>query len=415
LHVTTTVARSVWHQHTIRALLLFLLFMATTAVIATSEPQQEPQLQEALQLIRQGDQLIQQQRYGEAADLLERALLLLPVTDTVVAAQAATLYLQALARNNGYNKVALKYRSSWQIEREIELRVGVGDNLNQGPSAPVFTLTFPEGFSLLQLSPEQHPESGHALEAHITVTAKRQLNVRQQVGVVAKLMQRETSSHGLADYKSATLQGLWAEERPGGHNVWGMVGGSIYQYGGEQPTLHALQGMVRYTVPNEGRCQYQWGGDLLLQRQEVEQALDGRYIGGVVGAQCQTPVGDIMTTLSTGKDWARFGRPGGDQRRWRVHVIHQRESHWPVKHQQIQFEVGVLHQKDQQGYSDWLANGAQRDLTRLQWSLRDQWPLGDKREGWRWSAELNWMRQNSNIELFDTQAAELWLGIKKSW
>jgi hypothetical protein len=110
-----------------------------------------------------------------------------------------------------------------------------------------------------------------------------------------------------------------------------------------------------------------------------------------------------------GKDRAtQSDRPGGDQRRGDLRLTY---SH-PWFGGRLDAEASIGRQIDGAGYSELLASGERRRLTR--YGLRAEWsiPLERAFEG---LVAIEGSRQASNIPLFDIDNAALWIGGRWTW
>lgn len=365
----------------------------------------------ATTLAERGAVLNSQGRHTEAADLLERALLLNPDLK-----QAVTEYLMALdGIERGHKERQLPAPPQiWQLGGDIQFRIGGGDNLNQGASVESVLLTFPEGYSLMELEPEQRPQSGGGVELQLSATALRQLEDGDGVGVSGKIVARETNRSGYADYLGIDLQTLWSHPLEPGV-LLAMAGISLLEYPDNKPSLSALQSAARYRwQDSDSDCAPQLGVDLLIQHQGGGVELDGRYLGGVAGVECRST--DRYGVVATaGKDWAHGSRAGGDQSHYGIRLYRSWDSILPVAGARYTIKGSYLRQQDQETYSAWIANGDKRKLNHLKMELKGEWPVSYLGKQWRATAEIGWLNQNSNIPLFDTESNELWLGLNWRW
>ena len=357
-----------------------------------------------------------QTRYQEAADLLERALLLSPeIRGGLDEYQKAITGIQRKSKNKGLNNnIAPLMERRWAVNKEAYAKVGVSDNLNRAPTNSVIPLTI-SGQSLnVMLADDERPKPGQTIELGVSLEASSRLNSKTELMVSADILQRQSTQTGFTNYQWGTFAATWVETLAKGRRViWGVTA-DLLKYDEQRP-FYVLQGMVRYGLPLWQDCAQYMGVDVQHQGQQKNKALDGQYLGGVLAFNCHKNNKVYAVQLSLGRDWASNQRLGGDQTKARLQMNHTWNVEEFFQGGELSTTLNYYRQQDKKGYTTVLHNGRKREVKRIDVSIEYAWPLQIVGESWQGFVNTQWIRQRSNLLLFETTAQEAWVGIKKSW
>lgn len=397
-----------------RILLLALVLSSivfSTSVVAKAIDELSPQ-----ELVAIAATLNNQARYTEAADLLERALLLSPEIDGGLGEyQKAIAGIQHEHQSKALDRnVASLLRGKWAVNKEVYAKVGVSDNLNRAPTSSVIPITI-SGQSLnVMLADDERPKSGQAIELGVSLEARSRLNSKTKLMVSADILQRQSTQTGFTNYQWGTFAATWLEALPKGRSVtWGATA-DILKYDKQRP-FYVLQGMMRYGLPLWQECVQYVGVDVQHQGQQRNKALEGQYLGGVLALNCHKKDEVYAVQLSLGRDWASEGRLGGDQSQAKWQFSHAWNVGDFIKGDELVTTASYYRQQDKKSYSLALNNGRKRRVSRIDVSMEYAWPIQGFGKNWQGFVSAQWLRQKSNLLLFETTAQEAWVGIKKSW
>ena len=419
-----------------------------------------------------GWQRNQQQRYEQAADHLERALLLAPD-------QPATLlqYAIALAGSGDLHSAihlmtALRQRSDlpaplraslhhllatwaprllappadgpiWGPQADpsprsatlltASLRLGYDNNLQGASRQSSLTLTLPGQHITLPLEPDQLPRAGIWQQADLRASHQRQQPGGSRWGLQAALQQRNTPSYRTTTSSQAeiqldyTLAPVWQWEAasktiatPGQPPArtslapWASLG---------LTALHT-QGGTRYAGRNLA-LGLEWAASACVLRAALDSQqrqlhstpiLSGRYLGASLQWQCQaSSARQWLAALRAGRDQAQDpGRPGGNQAQYgaRLQLATPAPSLPGRPGAQWLLEADYSHQRDTQGYSPLLQDNRRRQQQRLSARIEWQQPLWP---GLHTFIAGEAVAQNANLTLFQMRSQGLWLGLRGQW
>ncbi|MDY0036816.1 MAG: tetratricopeptide repeat protein [Zoogloea oleivorans] len=361
---------------------------------------------------------------AEAAESLERALLLAPehaaarldYADALAAlgdmAAARQLADTLLARSDipGAARLYLEGRllrwpatpSLWRTQFEVATQIGWESNLNGGPAADAVLLTPPEGSLLVPLDKSQGPRSGGAALFDAKARTLGQLGEAWQVLFGGQFRLRDTSG-GRNDYLLSQLDATFLRGLPGGELA--VQFGRLDQRMAHAPLL----------TENRVAALYQWaarpcnprlGVDALWRDYPGAPALDGQQFGLRAGLLC------------TGADWlfdtgVRFAidrprqedRPGGRQRWAELNLGLARQFAQHV----LRAEMSLVQVNDREGYSALLAYNATRHLQRSVLRVELERPLAPH---WHGTVSLEYFAQRANIALFELDNLGLYVGAR---
>lgn len=374
---------------------------------------------------RRGGLLLRLGRVLEAAESLERALLLAPDF------QAARLdYADALAQlgdldsarqlaqtllaapdippaAQGYLRRRLhdwaQTDTAWQFRQQFGAHLGWESNLNGGPIADSIGLTLPDGVVDLPLEADGRPRRGFAMAYDWSGVGVHSLDARLHAVVRGQLRIRDAGGSN-ADYLIAQVDAGLGWRRPES-GEGSLQAGVREQRFGDQRILSETRADVRY----------QWAGAPCRPRVALDHAwrsypaapeLDGRQPGLALGLGCTRGPWGFDLEARRAVDWPRAGdRPGGRQHLSELSFGAQWRS--PPYRTVLEYTHGQV--DDRRGYSPLLQYDARRNITRD--AARIEW-VREVRPGLEWVMSLDYFRQRSNLALFELDNLGLYFGAR---
>ncbi len=393
-----------------------------------------------------GHQLNRQQRYPEAAEHLERAILFDPDAtaaqmdyaialagsgDTLSALQLMAALLQRPGLPPEQRAALMAARARWaqaahtplrQTRLQAGLRWGWDNNLLGAPNLSSLTLTFPSEVIQLPLDESNRPRPGTYLrtDARLDHTHLQPSGTRWDLGL-ALLHRRspavpEAGSHQAEavlerSHPGAPQGTLWARTGHylGASGAWLHTGsGTSYRSLG---TAAGLQWQPQ-AASAARTCQSRLGLETQQRNLHSNPLLSGRYWGLAAQWHCaslpQAPQWRVH--LRTGQDRPlQPGRPGGAQHETALRAT------WSLPHSPSAtwlLDAELTHTRDATGYSPLLANNTPRRQSRAALRLEYQhtWPGGLQA-----LAGLEAVAQHSNLPLFGLRSQGVYLGLRASW
>lgn len=432
--------------------------------------------QSAPYLLRLGTLRNQQARYEQAADHLERALMLAPGEP-----EALLQYAIALA-GSGDTLSALNLMADLQKRPDLPdplraslrsvvatwapvvqgpiwaaagaaaapaaftrfsagTRLGYDSNLQGSSRISSLTLTLPGESVTLPIEPSQLPRSGGVLQTDLRATHQRMLPSGARWGTQAALQQRYTPSLLAAgstqaewqvDFTAAPVQKSSAAiekeavnipgSRSGGWAPW--VSASVAALHGRSGTRYASQSLSLGIEHAALGCAARWGIDGQNRELRSNPILSGRYLGGSVQWHCAPAPNGLqwLAVLRVGQDRATNpARPGGDQNQagLRLHANAPAPNLWePVAGTAGQggarwvLDADYSHARDHHGYSPLLSNGRVRRVDRLTARMEWQQPV---RPGVQAVVGAEAIVQHSSLSLFQVRSQGVWVGLRGQW
>lgn len=384
---------------------------------------------QALWLYRLGARLIEEQRYIEAADHLERALLLQPDRPEIQLAYAVALAgsgdvvsaLTLLRDVEIRTDLAPSVRAAlataqrrWtalptdepreQVRWSAGMRWGHDNNLLGAPNTGSLALTLPGETIFLPLDESSRPKPGAYRRGDARVEWSRLTGSGFRIDASLGLLDRVSPAVPDANTRQADAQLEWSrpavvsqagaamdESRLGwylGLQNFGLQtdgGTRLYSHGAALGLEWAWQRGTRAgadtssPLPPAGpshRCDARAGMDWQSRRLTSNAILSGRYVGVTGTWACQTVAGPARRqqwSVRLGQDTPSDPtRPGGAQRiagargTWTQGTI--ATGAWTL-------DLDLSHQRDHAGYSALLESGARRHITRLVARLEYLHPL----------------------------------------
>lgn len=368
-------------------------------------------------------------RFNEAVAQLERALLLGPELvgahidyaealaasgDRAAARQllrevetrpdippaAADRVRQVLRLINGYMNGFLQ-----ETGLTATVRAGYDSNLNRATRLDTLSLTLPTGDLVLPLDAASRARAGagHLLDLEGYWTRAGQSG--KVVRAAAELHHREAAGADL-DYTqvdlSVTLDGVASlAAYPIG---FAAAAGNLH-YGGEE-IYRYLRGGVQLARP-AGACRNLLGADLEVRRYVQDDDAGYRALVAKSSWVCGRERPLVMQT-TLGREIGEENRAGGSA--WllgaRLAQVH------PLGPGQLEAEFRYAGRRDDDPYSSLLHNGAALRAHAFSFRLEYRYPLG---RHWHALADVEAMRQVSNIDLFTLDNVAGHLGVRWRW
>jgi len=363
----------------------------------------------------------------QAADLLERALLLAPdhqgarldYARALAAlgehAAAQALFTELAARDDLPPAVrdllaappAPPIAAGWQGSGSVAFRVGYDSNLNRASHSSQLTLTAPGGDLVLPLDPRTRAQAGNFQEIEARLLAARTGPFSPPVEIQARLLARAASGRADLDQEQLEIVGLW-RPNPDPKALHFLAGVSELRWQGA-----LLQRAMRGGVYRAGdanlwpSCRPWFGLDLEERRHPAEALLDHQLVQAQASLVCDGRQPWVVQ-LAVGRELADR-RPGGDAWRLAARALGQ----LPLKGgSRLEAEARLMLRREDEGYSPLLEHGARlaaaSGLLRLAW----RHPLTAELEVIV-SGELE--RQAANLPLFTLSRHAVSIGIARRW
>lgn len=354
-------------------------------------------------------------RAREAADALERALLLAPehrgarldyaraLAALGEVAAARQLYAELAAEADAppaaraYLDAALAADVPWRGHGALALTVGVDSNLNRAPALDRLTLTVPGSVLVLPLAAAARPRAG----AYRQLVAGASLAAADQAyGLDARLEARADDAGGRLEHYDLLAQ--WRRRGKDGDGV-ALFGFAELRWQGR-----ILQRAARLGLRHErlASCRRLWGGDLIVRAHPENPFLDHLEAQGHFSWLCDG-ARPWLAQLALGREFAE-SRPGGDAARLMLRGL----VYWPVARGVLEAEARLSFRREDDGYSPLLANGARLSTQALVARLGWRRPLGGALELLA-GGEIE--RQWANLPLFAQRREALHLGVALRW
>lgn len=395
-----------------------------TALLRQLDAHAEACLRDSAWYSLRGALLLSLGQPAEAAESLERALMLAPdnaaasldyadalaaLGDVVTARELASRLL-ARPDTPAPARQYLEGRlhewpvepSPWQMQLEIGALLGWESNLNGGPAADAVLLTSSSGSVLLPLDASQHPRDGAASLFDIKGRAQRALGDGWQLMLGGQARLRDTAATR-NDYLVSQFDATLLRERPEGDLILQL--GRLDQRLDRSPLLSENRFAAVYQW-SATPCRPRVGLDAQQRDYPGAAVLNGLQLGLRAGLSC------------SGVDWLVDGglrlatdrpqqqdRPGGRQL-WRelsLSAVRQ------FKQQSVKAEASVVQVDDADGYNPLLQFNATRHLRRNALRLELDRPLVPH---WHATASVEYFAQRSNVDLFELDNLGVYLGLR---
>lgn len=398
--------------------------------LATADPDAEPDQAREERCRKSADyqyaagrQLNARQRYPEAAERLELALMLRPDhwpsqmeflialrgTGDLASARALLASLredprippgiQATLPARIESSLPVLAQTPNQLLRafRIGLTGGHDSNLMAAPVIRNFDLTLNGQRIPVALADSNRPRSGifWRLDAGVQASLNASDSERLWLGSFAAVL-RHAPSNTDADYAATEAR---IENAP--------LQNGVYFQGSLLTAFNRNAFFYRQTALEAGydrktfqRGQLRLGLEIQQRRYPSAHALDGQYQGFLA----RYVNNRWRAELRLGQDLARANRAGGDQRRAALllgHDFHTTHGHW-----HLGYEHESLH--DREGYSPLLDNHRKRHTNKNTYRIEYAFPWRDV----EFYAGAEFIRQNSTLPLFITRTNTFYSGLR---
>lgn len=386
-----------------------------------------------------GGALNQRGLYTEAAEHLERALMLAPQSLPAAFAYSVALagsgdiasavqLLGQLTRRADLPELQREQLllaqqrmvqrgvapvNGWQTRGSAAVRLGYDSNLLGAPNLTSLTLTLPGGDTTLPLEEAGRPKSGAYSRADLRMDATYMASTGRRLDVTAALQQQQ--SPGLAA-AGTSLAELLLETQPASSGPWVNVGlSSLRTQTGTRFHSVASGAGWAWQVPHLDRCQMRLGVELQNRNLASNPVLSGTYSGGVSSWTCapsSVTQGLAPRTWQIGARWGhdaprQESRPGAGQ-----HISGLRAS---ARWERWLAEAELLHTVDAQGYSPLLENGKVRRTTRAVVRAEHYIPLNHWSPGLFATVGAEAYHQRASLALFNVRSASAYVSLRKQW
>lgn len=366
---------------------------------------------------------------AEAAELLERSLLLNPDNGAAQIDYSQALFVQGqlfpaleinaqlLAREDLPSNLRpgieerQQYWRSFTRDRDVsfDLLAGYDNNLNSAPDSNLITLTLSGESIPLELSSDFQATSGPYLNFRLGGRFRQLAPLHQQNWLfdVRGRFSEDTGSDLLQ------LDGRYAFIKPSRRHSWQVNGGVSHLLFGGNSLFTAANLNVLYQPPTTTTCRPYLGLALqnqLFSNQNRLNALEGKASAGLncplqIGNRSHQISGEISALRNNA---ANSSRPGKDRDGWQFNMAWR----FPALHGEIISQLNYTELEDAAGYSPLLANGAKRWLRRSYGLIQYRRAL---RSNLTLLANLFHQDQDSNLELFTSVDTTFEIGISYAW
>lgn len=385
-----------------------------------------------------GHFLNEKARYDEAAEHLERALLLEPdlkgaQVDYAIAlaglgdiASAAALVDSLLADPGlpaALRPVLQRQRTRWaraggtQLRFVASARLGYDSNLLGSPNLSSLALTFPGQTVNLPLDESYRRRSGMYLRTDAHVEARRDQGGTGQWDLFAGVRSRRSDTVGEASSDQIDVAAQYNTYQRSSERWGGYMGASV-------SALHARTGIdYRATGVSAGvgslraaaRCDARAGIDLQIREYQSNPVLSGRYAGVSGVLACEGRGMQWLVGAKAGRDRAAdAARPGGDQVQYgiRAAAVWTGVGWGDAPQGQLLADADVSVSRDRTGYSALLESGRLRSVTRGTLRVEFQHPLA---YGALWVAGAEWTVQHASLALFGSRSFSPYVAVRRVW
>ncbi len=393
-------------------------------------------------------------RYPDAADYLERALLLAPDQpqarlDYTIAlagqgdfASAAALAQALLAEpelppaqreplqrqlalwqdrlGQGANPGAATGTpganpAAWQAGGSLAARLGFDTNLLGSPNLGSLVLTLGGQTQVLPLDNSYRAREGGYLRTDAQLLLRQQSASGTRWDLAASLRTRHSPGLPQAtttqyDISAERSQAPGATQGP--HTYTAVAASGLDANTGSRYSSQGLAAGLDWH--HSSACQLRLGLEQSWRSHPAETLLSGLYRGLTAAWACHPP-GSSQWLLSAkaGQDSAQDPlRAGGNQAQASLRLAHYRPLALWGQSGALLADLELAATQDARGYSTLLSNAAVRNLQRTSARLELQRPLAP---GWQWLVGTEWVQQQSSLPLFGLISWGPYTSINRHW
>ena len=396
-----------------------------------------------------GQRLNAQGRYLEAADHLERALMLdanlkdaqlsyaIALTGSGDITSAAALLEQMLsdpampatlraliqqqkaaladvAAASRFASIAASSANAWQSRFTLAARVGYDSNLMGSPNLDSLALTLSGQTLVLALDESYLARGGSYTRADAQLELHRNAPDGSRWDAVASLRSRYSPTLAEAGSTQADLLLERSQSQPGAPGTYFNASASALESkAGLHYSAASLGAGAVWRGGAESACQARAGAEWQARNYLTNPVLSGRYSGLAGYWSCQQPTGlQWLLGLKTGRDAAQDpARPGGDQSQSSVRLA----GFMPLAalgRRGLLLDFEQSQQTDASGYSPIIDDGGIRSVSRRAARLEYQQTLA---VGAQWLLGLERVAQSSSLTLFQQDNWGVYSGLRVSW
>ena len=404
---------------------------------------------DALFLATLGQKLNEAARYLEAADHLERALMLdaslkdaqlsyaIALTGSGDLASADALLAQLLAdpalpsalrpliekqqaalgelaRASGAAALAGIKPGGWQSRLTLAARVGYDSNLLGSPNLGSMALTLAGQTLVLALDDSYLARSGNYVRAEAQVDAQRSAADGSRWDAMASLRSRYSATVAEAGSSQLDLLLERSQGQDGGLGHYLNATGTVLESkAGMHYTATGLAGGLVWRASAAPACQARLGLEWQARNYLQNPVLSGRYGGTAAYLTCQTAAGpQWLLGLKTGHDQPQDElRAGGEQQQSSLRLSAYLPRLAPLPGGLL-LDLEQSRQNDATGYSPIIENGLARSVARRSARLEYQLALS---QATLWLLGAEKIAQSSTLELFQQDSWGAYSGLRVSW
>lgn len=378
--------------------------------------------------------LNQLERYTEAAEYLERALMLDPdqpraQLDYAVALAgsgdglASLQLMQALLSHPqlppplraALQREIVRWGSpvapaGWRQHWYLVTRLGHDSNLLGAPDLASLTLTTQGQNVQLPLDASYARQPGNYARTDLGWSASR-----GPWQLAASLGGRASSRQGAG---LSQAQATAEYQAP----AW-YLGANLAALNTSAGTRYRTTGLAGGLQWSSGRCSARTGLEWQQRNLSSSPILSSQYSGALLERSCEPsaphawPLGLQLwqASLRWGQDQPRnVDRAGGRQQQGQLRLVALGQG-WGPQHKWLLDGEAYL-QADAAGYSPLLQNNAVRRIRRVVLRAEYSWPLAQPGAGgWQLALGLEWQRQRANLELFQQRSQGAYLALRSQW
>lgn len=379
-----------------------------------------------------GWSLNQVARYGEAAEYLERSLMLRPDALHVQLDYAIALagsgdglasiqlmqsllqqpHLPPLLRTTLLHEIARwsGRPQGWQHRWQIANRIGYDSNLLGTPDISTLTITSQGQNIPLPLDASYRRQPGNYARTDLSWSAYQgPWQLSASVGARASSRQGAGLGQGqaTAEYQAPRYY----------------VGASLAALNTSAGTRYRAAGLAAGLQGIAANCSTRAGAELQKRWLQNNTVLSGHYTGLLLQHTCEADTGQPwpwglqvwQASLRWGQDHPHYSlRPGGLQNQTAARLLALGRG-WAAQHQWL-VDAEAFQQADTNGYSPLLSNGARRRIARVALRAEYSWPLRLQPDStWQLALGMEWQRQRANMALFQQRSQGAYVVLRSQW
>lgn len=373
-----------------------------------------------------GARLNRERRYAEAADALERSLMLTP--DNLDAAIEYAIALSGIGDIR--SSLALlgdllanpllpgDLRTTLEAERRIAasgewtqralvgVRFGRDSNLLGAPNLSSLALTTSAGVLQLPLTEAYRARSSGFSRFDLEAEARREAPDGEQLNFYASMHRRHSPGLSLADYQQYAAVAEYSDHKAAAGPYANLAASQFRSFNGVLYKVAAFA--VGAGAPVAGHCVGRLGGSVETRGYPVNTLLDSRYAGVTAAVSCPRPLA-WTANFRIGRESAREdARPGGDQAQAEVRL----SALYPVGSGVLVGDGQSGYYRDARGYSPLLENGKVRALRRQTAVVEYRYPIGTHGHI---ALGGEWVDQQASLDLFRFRSRGAYLATRLAW